>query len=216
MSNSSLLLEMKGVSKHFPGVKALDQITFDVRAGEVHGLVGENGAGKSTLMGVASGSLVATNGEVYINGQVMSGDPDLARELGLAIVRQEPALMPDLSVAENLYLGLPHHLRPSLDNLNGWAKELFKHWSNDCSIDPSDHIAVLNPEQRFIVEIVKALECEPKVLVLDEPTEHLASEDVSRLFERVRSVTARGGICSLYIPPYSRGAGDCRSLDCVA
>ena len=192
MSDGKLLLEMHGVSKRFPGVRALHQITFDVRAGEVHGLVGENGAGKSTLMGVASGALVATEGEVRIDGQAMSGDPDLARELGLAIVRQEPALMPDLSVAENLYLGMPHALRPSLNGLNAWARDLLKHWSDDVSIDPRDHVTTLNPEQRFIVEIVKALECKPKVLVLDEPTEHLATEDVERLFERVRAVTARG------------------------
>jgi ribose transport system ATP-binding protein len=192
MSPVRLLLEMRGVSKHFPGVRALHDITFDVRAGEVHGLVGENGAGKSTLMGVASGALVATEGTVEIDGTEMSGDPDLARELGLAIVRQEPALMPDLSVAENLYLGMPHARRPSLNGLNDWARGLLQHWSEDVTIDPRDHVTTLNPEQRFIVEIVKALECQPKVLVLDEPTEHLATEDVERLFERVRAVTARG------------------------
>lgn len=192
MSSARKLLEMRGVSKHFPGVRALHDITFDVYAGEVHGLVGENGAGKSTLMGVASGALVATEGEVHIDSDPMSGDPDRARELGLAIVRQEPALMPDLSVAENLFLGMPHAKRPSLSALNAWARGLLKHWSEDVTIDPRDHVSTLNPEQRFIVEIVKALECEPKVLVLDEPTEHLASEDVERLFERVRAVTARG------------------------
>ncbi|MGR3376534.1 ATP-binding cassette domain-containing protein [Salipiger abyssi] len=192
MSQDKLLLEMRGVSKHFPGVRALDKITFDVRPGEVHGLVGENGAGKSTLMGVASGALVATEGQVRIDGREMSADPELARELGLAIVRQEPALMPDLSVAENLYLGMPHARRPSLSGLNTWARNLLKHWSEDVTIDPRDHVTTLNPEQRFIVEIVKALEGQPKVLVLDEPTEHLASEDVERLFERIRAVTARG------------------------
>ncbi len=192
MSDAKLLLEMKTVSKHFPGVRALHDITFDVRAGEVHGLVGENGAGKSTLMGVASGSLQATEGTVKIAGTEMSADPELARELGLAIVRQEPALMPDLSVAENLYLGLPINRRPNLGGLNDWARRLLQHWSSDVSIDPRDHISTLNPEQRFIVEIVKALECKPKVLVLDEPTEHLATEDVQRLFKRVREVTASG------------------------
>jgi ribose transport system ATP-binding protein len=100
--------------------------------------------------------------------------------------------MPDLSVAENLNLGLPEKLQPSLSGLNDWARELLKHWSNDVSIDPREHVTMLNPEQRFIVEIVKALECKPKVLVFDEPTEHLAAEDVARLFERVRAVTARG------------------------
>lgn len=182
---------MRGVSKHFPGVRALHQITFDVRAGEVHGLVGENGAGKSTLMAVASGALVATEGEVWISGEAMQGDPQHARDLGLAIVRQEPALMPDLSVAENLYLGLPEALRPPLSKLTAWARTLLQHWSSDVAIDPRDQVATLNPEQRFIVEIVKALACKPKVLVLDEPTEHLAKEDVERLFDRVRKVTAQ-------------------------
>lgn len=192
MSKEKLLLEMTGVSKHFPGVRALNDITFNVRAGEVHGLVGENGAGKSTLMGVASGALLATEGQVKINGEITAGNPEQARDLGLAIVRQEPALMPDLSVAENLYLGLPESRRPSFAGLNEWARKLLKHWNQDVSINPRDHISMLNPEQRFIVEIVKALECNPKVLVLDEPTEHLATEDVQRLFERVRTVTARG------------------------
>lgn len=192
MTTDRRLLEMQGVSKQFPGVRALHDITFDVRAGEVHGLVGENGAGKSTLMGVASGALVATAGQVQIDGQPVSGQPDRARELGLAIVRQEPALMPDLSVAENLYLGMPRMHRPSLSGLNDWVRDLLKRWSDDVAIAPQDQVVTLNPEQRFIVEIVKALACEPKVLVLDEPTEHLAAEDVERLFARVRDVTARG------------------------
>ena len=187
-----LLLELTGVCKSFPGVRALHDVTFDVRAGEVHGLVGENGAGKSTLMGVASGALAAEEGRVVIAGREMRGDPELARDLGLAIVRQEPSLMPDLTVAENLYLGLPEARRPGLSNLGAWAAGLLARWSKDVAIGVGDHVATLNPEQRFIVEIVKALACEPKVLVLDEPTEHLATEDVDRLFTRIREVTARG------------------------
>ena len=176
------LLELTGVCKTFPGVRALHDVSFEVRAGEVHGLVGENGAGKSTLMGVASGALTATEGTVTIAGEEMRGDPERARELGLAIVRQEPSLMPDLTVAENLYLGLPEALRPSLSKLSQWSAGLLARWSKDVAIRVSDHVATLNPEQRFIVEIVKALAAEPKVLVLDEPTEHLATEDVDRLF----------------------------------
>lgn len=192
MNDNSIILEMKGVSKHFGAVRALHGITFDVRAGEVHGLVGENGAGKSTLMGVASGALTATDGNVWIAGEEVCGDPQKARNLGLAIVRQEPALMPDLSVAENLFLGLPEARRPRLSNLNSWARTLLQRWSANVAIDVRVPITMLNPEQRFIVEIVKALACEPKLLVLDEPTEHLATEDVERLFARIRAVAARG------------------------
>lgn len=191
-SAEAVLLDVANVTKTFPGVRALSNVTFDVRAGEVHGLVGENGAGKSTLMGVASGALVANEGTVHISGREMKGDPDLARELGLAIVRQEPALMPDLSVAENLYLGLPVDKRPALSDLNPWAARLIGRWSDDVAINVRDHVATLNPEERFIVEIVKALACEPRVLVLDEPTEHLVADDVQRLFGRIREITAKG------------------------
>jgi ribose transport system ATP-binding protein len=187
-----ILLQLTGVTKTFPGVRALSNVSFDVAAGEVHGLVGENGAGKSTLMGVASGALLADEGEVRISGQEMRGKPELARMLGLSIVRQEPALMPDLTVAENIYLGLPETKRPPLSGLNAWAKNLLEWWGKDVAIGAHETVATLNPEQRFIVEIVKALASGPKVLVLDEPTEHLVAKDVERLFTRIREVTAKG------------------------
>ena len=123
-----IVLDIKDVTKTFPGVKALDCVSFDVRAGEVHGLVGENGAGKSTLMGLASGSLVADAGTVGINGTGIRGNPKQARELGLAIVRQEPSLMPDLTVAENMFLGLPFGKRPKISDLVGWANGLLAGW----------------------------------------------------------------------------------------
>ena len=195
MNDQNTLLQIDGVTKIFPGVRALDNVTFSVLAGEVHGLVGENGAGKSTLMAVASGALVPEKGRVVINGIETRGDTDEARQLGLAIVRQEPALMPDLSVAENLYLGVPEEQRPSLIRTSEWAQQLLRQWSDDVAIDASERVLSLNPEQRFIVEIVKALAAKPKVLVLDEPTEHLLTEDVDRLFERIRKVTASG--CSV-------------------
>lgn len=188
---TKLLLEVQGITKVFPGVKALDNVTFSVNAGEVHGLVGENGAGKSTLMAVASGALVPEEGRVRIDGKEMRGNPELARELGLAIVRQEPALMPDLTVAENLYLGVPKKLRPKKASLNDWARDLMRTWHRDIKISGADRVASLNPEQRFIVEIVKALAAQPKVLVLDEPTEHLGAEDVERLFAKIRTLVAR-------------------------
>ncbi|MEY2873182.1 MAG: hypothetical protein RLZZ373_553, partial [Pseudomonadota bacterium] len=196
--NAQTLLRISGVSKSFPGVQALKAVTFDVVAGEVHGLVGENGAGKSTLMGVASGALVPNAGSVLIQGVQTSGDPQAARDLGLAIVRQEPALMPDLTVAENLYLGVSASRRPPMSEVNVWAKSCLQTWNPHTTVSPTDRVDTLVPESRFIVEIVKALANQPAVLVLDEPTEHLAAEDVERLFVQIRTVTARGA-CVVYI-----------------
>ncbi|BBU32515.1 hypothetical protein BTHE68_62490 (plasmid) [Burkholderia sp. THE68] len=193
-----IALQVDHITKVFPGVKALDDVTFEVAVGEVHGLVGENGAGKSTLMAVASGALVPEQGRVVINGVETVGDTEKARALGLAIVRQEPALMPDLTVAENLYLGVSEVERPSLMRAASWAQCLLEQWSDDVAIDASERVVSLNPEQRFIVEIVKALATKPKVLVLDEPTEHLLAEDVERLFQRIRKVTS-GGCAVVYI-----------------
>lgn len=103
--------------------------------------------------------------------------------------------MPDLTVAENLYLGVPAEQRPSLMEVAQWARGLLKQWSDDVAIDENERVVSLGPEQRFIVEIVKALAAKPKVLVLDEPTEHLLTEDVDRLFDRIRKITALG--CSV-------------------
>ncbi|WP_055135028.1 ATP-binding cassette domain-containing protein [Pseudomonas corrugata] len=186
------LLVIHKVTKVFPGVKALDDVTLRVRSGEVHGLVGENGAGKSTLMAVASGALVPETGMVEIAGQETLGSPLLARQLGLAIVRQEPALMPDLTVAENLYMAMPPDLRPSPMILNAWAAERLRLWEDANRIDPTARVNSLNSEQKFIVEIVKALAANPKVLVLDEPTEHLGNDDVKRLFAHIHRLVGQG------------------------
>src|SRR3984893_625880 len=195
MNEQHSLLQIDGVTKTFPGVLAHDNLSFSVRAGEVHGLVGENGAGKSTLMAVASGALVPESGRVVIDGTQTKGDTEQARRLGLGIVPQEPALIPDLAVAENLYLGVPAEQRPSLMSTSEWAQQLLRQWSENVAIDANERVLSLTPEQRFIVEIVKALSAKPKVLVLDEPTEHLLAEDVDRLFERIRGVIASG--CSV-------------------
>jgi ribose transport system ATP-binding protein len=192
MNEPKIVLQFDRITKVFPGVRALDDVSFSVRSGEVHAVVGENGAGKSTLMAVASGALVAENGHVAIDGTRASGDTERARSLGLAIVRQEPALMPHLTVAENLYLGVAQEHRPSLMSLSAWALELLLQWSADVGIDVDDRVESLGPQQRFIVEIVKALASRPKILVLDEPTEHLLADDVARLFARIRQITNSG------------------------
>lgn len=187
-----VVLDLKAVSKWFPGVWAMRGVTFSVAAGEVHGLVGENGAGKSTLMAVASGALVPEEGTVLIDGHPVLGNPEAARECGLAIVRQEPALMPELTVAENLYLGMPVSKRPKTARLHLWASDILRQWDEKTTIDPQRRVEQMTPEQRFIIEITKALATEPKVLILDEPTEHLLIDDIERLFGHVRRIAARG------------------------
>ncbi|WP_436700519.1 ATP-binding cassette domain-containing protein [Nocardioides sp. BYT-33-1] len=193
-ADPAVALGLHHVTKVFPGVTALDDVDLVVRAGEVHGIVGENGAGKSTLMAVASGALVPEEGTVTLAGvPLRPGSTHTARDLGISIVRQEPALLPDLSVAENMYLALSADKRPALKQLRAWARERLAAWSPSIGIDPDARVEELSAEQRFIVDIVRALAQEPAVLVLDEPTEHLAAEDVERLYRAIRERVSVGG-----------------------
>lgn len=186
-------LSLRGVTRTFPGVRALDAVDLSVSYGEVHGVLGENGAGKSTLMAIASGALTADEGTVTVAGhQLAVADPTRAREAGLAIVRQEPALLPDLTVAENLFLGVSPDRRPKAGMLNRWAQAQLAAWSDDVPVRPTDRVDTLHPQQRFIVEICRALSQDPRILVLDEPTEHLLRDEVDILFEHIRSRTAQG------------------------
>ncbi|PRB16575.1 ATP-binding cassette domain-containing protein [Microbacterium sp. MYb62] len=190
-------LRLQGISKTFPGVRALTEVDLEVAAGEIHALVGENGAGKSTLMAVASGALAPDEGTVRIGGRELSSShPDEARELGLGIVRQDPALLPDLTVAENMAVGVGYRRVGGLGRAVTWAATQLAPWG--MGIDPRTRVAELTVEQRFIVEIAKALALEPRVLILDEPTEHLSLDEVQLLFDRVREVAA-GGTAVVYI-----------------
>jgi ribose transport system ATP-binding protein len=192
VGHTRALLSIEGVSKAFPGVKALENVSLDVDAFEIHGVVGENGAGKSTLMAIVSGALAADSGSVAIDGEVLRANPEEARRLGVSIVRQEPSLMPDLSVAENLFLGVSETNRPRVRDMDLWARALLDTWGEQPLFEPSDRVASLSSHERVVVEIVKALAGEPRVLILDEPTEHLSQNDVDRLFDRVSKVAARG------------------------
>lgn len=184
-------LQLKGIGRSFPGVRALDDVNLDVRPGEVHALVGENGAGKSTLMAVASGALEPDQGTVYIAGvRVEVASPDLARDLGLGIVRQHPALLPELTVAENLAVGVGYDQVGGIGKAVAWSQAALDPWQ--MHIDATSKVSDLTVEQKFVVEIAKALALEPSVLVLDEPTEHLSLEEVDRLFARVRALVEDG------------------------
>jgi ribose transport system ATP-binding protein len=184
-------LELSGIVKTFPGVRALSAVNLSVLAGEVHALVGENGAGKSTLMAVGSGALAPDEGSVRIAGAPLRvAQPEEARRLGLAIVRQDPALLPDLTVAENMAIGAGRTTLAGLRAAPAWAQRALDPWQ--MGIDARSRVADLSVEQRFVVEIAKALVLEPTVLILDEPTEHLNKDEVERLFRRVRELAAAG------------------------
>ncbi len=185
-------LSVIGTSKSYGAVRALANVSLTVHAGEVHGLIGQNGAGKSTLMGVASGSVIPDSGQVLIDGQPAIGDPRRSRQLGLAIVRQDPSLMPDLTVAENLLLGVPEEVRPPIGQRIAWAQGVLSQWRSETRALATMRVNTLTAEQKFIVDIARALAVQPKILVLDEPTEHLQARDVERLFECIGEVTGKG------------------------
>jgi len=192
-----VLLRLSGVWKRFPGVVALRDVSFAAAAGEVHALLGENGAGKSTLMGIASGSIVPDSGTIEIAGeQVESPTPELARGLGLAIVHQQPALLPDLTVRENVLLAIPKERRSGNGGASSWVRGQLERVG--CTVDPNARMQDLSIAQRQLVELAKALALEPKVLVLDEPTAPLGAELVERVFAQVREAAARG-VAVVYI-----------------
>jgi ribose transport system ATP-binding protein len=184
-------LRLHEVTKAFGAVTALSDVSFDVAAGEVHALVGENGAGKSTLMGIAAGSIAADAGWVEIGGQRLGrASARGAEHLGLAVVYQSPALVGDLLVRENLLLAMPPALRPTGADRTAWVGRQLERVG--LAVDPRARVAELAPGQRQLLELAKALALDPKVLVLDEPTESLGAEEVERLFTLVRELAARG------------------------
>ena len=186
-------LALTGISKSFPGVRALHQVDFDVRPGEVHVLLGENGAGKSTLIRVLAGVHRPDAGMVSVVGQaVRMRGPQHAEQLGIATVHQETSLVPQLTVAENIHLGRPPRRFGVLSRrrmLRG-ATELVQRLGLD--LDPRARVADLGVADRQQVEIAKALRAEARFLVLDEPTAVLGPAGVERLFAVVAELTARG------------------------
>ncbi|HEY8588087.1 MAG TPA: ATP-binding cassette domain-containing protein, partial [Naasia sp.] len=186
-----LELRLTDVEKSFGGVRALKGVSFSVRAGEVHALLGENGAGKSTLMAIAAGALAPDAGAVEIGGEPLaSASPSAAQALGLAVVYQHPAIADDLSVLENMLLAMPSDRRPSYGKAQAWARERLD--AVGARIDPLRRATELSAAEHQLVEIAKALALEPRVLILDEPTAALGAAEVQHLFEQVRAIRARG------------------------
>jgi len=189
------IVELHGIDKSFAGFPALKDAHFDVRAGEVHALLGENGAGKSTLIRIISGVHAPDRGEIRIGGEVVRlSSPRDARRRGIATVYQELLLFPELSVAENIFLGKAPRTRwGRIDwaamraKARGLLEELD---SRDLDVDAK--VGGLSVASRQRVEIAKAISQDPRVLVMDEPTTSLAEGDVSRLMAIVRRLRERG------------------------
>src|SRR3954454_5883254 len=182
-----LLLDVRGVSKSFPGVKALEDMHLDLRAGEVLGLVGENGAGKSTLMKLLSGISTADAGEFSLNGEPYEPtSPKHALELGISIIHQEFNLMPDLTVAQNLFIGRePGGFFTSERRLNARAQELIARLH--LPLKPKQLVGDLTVAKQQMVEIGKALSYDAtKLLIMDEPTAALNDAEVEVLHDLIR------------------------------
>ncbi len=194
MTEAPPLLRLEGIDKRFPGVRALDGISLDLRAGEVHILLGENGAGKSTLMKILSGEYTPDGGRIVVRGEEVSAlAPDRAERLGIGLVHQELSLVPTLSVAENIFLGhMPRGRFGRIDWAKAYAEAERALEALGVSIDPRTEVRRLEVAEQQLIEIARILERRPEILLLDEPTSALSEAERSRLFAVVRRLAERG------------------------
>ena len=193
--SSPPLIEVRNLSKSFPGVKALDHVRFDLLAGEVHALMGENGAGKSTLMKILAGVYRMDGGEVLLDGVAVDiQSPAHAQALAIGIIHQELHLMPHLSAAQNIFLGREPRKAGGwlLDEarLNEDARALFERLN--LRMEPTTRIADLTVAKQQMVEIAKALSFKSRVLIMDEPTAALNNAEIEELFRIIRQLKQEG------------------------
>ena len=194
-----VLLEVEELTRRFPGVLALNQVDFDVRAGEVHALVGENGAGKSTMINILAGVLQPSGGKMLLDGTpVVFHNPADAQRAGISVIFQEFNLIPHLSVAENIFINREPTRNGMIDwtNMNKRAAEALKRLEID--IDPRVPVSSLAVAQQQLVEIARALAFDARVIVMDEPTAALSEREVDGLLEIVRSL-AKDGVGVIYV-----------------
>ena len=196
---SEYLLEMKKISKSFPGVKALTDVDFQLKAGEVHALLGENGAGKSTLIKVLGGIYIAEKGEIFIDGQpVIIQNVADARANGISIIHQELVLVPHMTVYENIFLGreLKGPFGVDSKKMRNESQKMLDQFN--LGIDAGELVGNLSIAQQQMVEIVKAISFNCKILVMDEPTSSISDREVEALFDIMRGL-AKQGVGIVYI-----------------
>jgi ABC-type sugar transport system ATPase subunit len=194
MSGQATLLQMVRISKHFPGVQALQSVDFDLYAGEVHALVGENGAGKSTLIKIMGGALFPDQGRILLNGrETRINNPREAIGLGIALIHQELMLVPQLSVAENILLGhLPQRALGRVDWSAARAQATEGLSVLGLQIDTDALVEDLSVAQQQAVEIARALSRQAQVFVMDEPTSALAAREVDNLLKTIERLKLQG------------------------
>jgi ribose transport system ATP-binding protein len=190
---SDYIVELENICKAFSGVPALTDVHFNLKAGEVHALLGENGAGKSTLVKILSGVYTKDSGTVRVFGKTVDFlNPKLAAELGIAIIHQELNLCSHLSVAENIFLGkeLTKHGLLDKRTANEKAREILAGLNID--IDPELPVGDLQVSKQQMVEIAKALSQNARILIMDEPTSALTATEIEELFKIIRNIKAKG------------------------
>ncbi|WP_283673400.1 sugar ABC transporter ATP-binding protein [Butyricicoccus sp. Marseille-Q5471] len=188
-----VLLTMRGISKYFPGVRALENVDFTLRAGEVHALMGENGAGKSTLIKVLTGVYPKDGGEILMDGKSISPSSPLeAQKCNISTVYQEVNLCPNLTVAENIFIGREPRKAGRIDwkTINRRAAELLKQLNLE--IDVTKTLDNYSVAVQQMIAIARAVDVDAKVLILDEPTSSLDENETSRLFDVVRGLKKQG------------------------
>ena len=187
------VLEMRGICKYFPGVKALQNVDFTLREGEIHALMGENGAGKSTLIKVLTGVYEKDGGEIHIKGHegaVSIRSPQDAQNAGISTVYQEITLCPNLTVAENMYIGRTKGSLTSWRKMNAGAAKLLENLGIPAK--PTQQLGSCSIAVQQMVAIARAVDMDCKVLILDEPTSSLDEQEVEKLFKLMRDLKAKG------------------------
>ncbi|HEY9054660.1 MAG TPA: sugar ABC transporter ATP-binding protein [Rectinemataceae bacterium] len=193
-------LSVEGISKGFPGVQALEEVSFSLRRGEVHAILGENGAGKSTLLKILSGALQPDSGRILLDGnEVFLKDPGAAAQAGIASIYQELSLVPWLSAAHNLFLGRERligrfHMSPK--NLQKKANEVFS--ALGLSLDPNALVGNLGMAEQQLVEISRAFSRNARFILMDEPTASLTESEIQLLFAKIETLK-NAGVGILYI-----------------
>ena len=200
MSTDAPLLEVRGITKQYPGVRALGGVDFDVHAGEVHCLLGPNGAGKSTLIKCVSGVVAPTEGEILVNGEPLpTGEPSESLARGVATIYQELDLVPDLTVAESVFLGHEPRVGGFLnrEKMGKDTRALLERLDHG-DIPPGTHVRDLRPAAQQVVSIARALSRDARLLILDEPSAILDDHEIDILFKVVKRL-AEEGVGMVYI-----------------